>query len=95
MWKIFGCMLAKHANVCLLLAATLAGSQVGGPEARAQGAEPPNLIFILTDDLSDDLMKALLAGGLAPNIERYLAEEGIAFENAFVTNALCCPSRSS
>jgi N-acetylglucosamine-6-sulfatase len=30
-----------------------------------------------------------------PNVRRLLVREGIGFRNGFVTNALCCPSRSS
>lgn len=56
-------------------------------------AAPPNLIVVLTDDLSVDLLDALLASGYAPNIQRYLVDEGVEFSNSFVTNSLCCPSR--
>lgn len=54
--------------------------------------EKPNVVFILTDDLD----KQLLMGHLSdyPNL-RNLAGSGVTFENAFVTNALCCPSRST
>jgi len=54
----------------------------------------PNIIFIMSDDhaptavsaYSDNLIKT-------PNIDR-LAEEGMLFRNAFVTNAICGPSRA-
>ena len=62
-------------------------------KAQAQTAPAqPNIVFILTDDLD----KRLLASHLSdyPNI-RALAAHGVTFENAFVTNALCCPSRST
>lgn len=64
-----------------------------GTSAQARvAAERPNVVFILADDLD----KQLLASHLSdyPNI-RALAARGVTFKNAFVTNALCCPSRST
>jgi N-acetylglucosamine-6-sulfatase len=55
-------------------------------------AEKPNVVFILTDDLDKRLLTSHLSD--YPNI-RKLAANGVTFENAFVTNALCCPSRST
>ena len=61
--------------------------------AQAQVAgEGPNIVFILTDDLDKRLLKSHLSD--YPNI-RALTRNGATFENAFVTNALCCPSRST
>ncbi|MCL6519461.1 MAG: sulfatase [Armatimonadetes bacterium] len=53
----------------------------------------PNFVFILTDDQRYDAMSC--AGHpflFTPNIDR-LAKEGARFRNAFVTIALCSPSR--
>ena len=53
----------------------------------------PNVVLILTDDLAvEDLNPATLKH--MPNL-RALMEEGTTFENAFVTNSLCCPSRAT
>jgi hypothetical protein len=48
----------------------------------------PNIIFILTDDLSSDLLAYM------PNVQA-MQGEGISFENYFLTNSACCPSRAS
>ena len=60
-----------------------------------RGADRPNLVVILVDDLRWD---ALSATGhpfvRSPNIDR-LAQEGASFQNAFVTTPLCSPSRAS
>src|SRR5215207_6869781 len=48
----------------------------------------PNIVFVLTDDLSSDLLPYM------PNVRR-LAARGTSFSNYFVTNSLCCPSRAS
>jgi arylsulfatase A-like enzyme len=62
--------------------------------ARTPGRRP-NIIFVLTDDHRYDCLGA--AGHpflVTPNMDR-LANEGIMFENAFVTTSLCSPSRAS
>ena len=65
-----------------------------GASAQAQDTPPerPNVVFILADDLDKRLLTSHLSD--YPNIQA-LAANGVTFENAFVTNALCCPSRST
>lgn len=61
----------------------------------ARAATPPNIVFIIADDLRYD---GLACNGnphiRTPNIER-LASEGINFKNAYVTTPICSPSRAS
>ncbi len=78
----------------LILVAVLAFLVIGcGVSAQAQvAADRPNLVFVLADDLDKQLLTSHLSD--YPNI-RALAAEGTTFSNAFVTNALCCPSRST
>ena len=56
--------------------------------------ERPNIIFIMSDDHA---FQAISAYGSVinktPNIDR-LAQEGMIFQNAFVTNSICAPSRA-
>jgi arylsulfatase A-like enzyme len=55
----------------------------------AQTPSLPNIIVILTDDMRyDDLQYMTETNTL-------LANKGMLFENAFVSNALCCPSRAT
>ena len=58
--------------------------------------KPMNVIFILSDDHRYDFMG--FTGKVpwleTPNMDR-MAKEGAHFENAFVTTALCSPSRAS
>jgi N-acetylglucosamine-6-sulfatase len=76
-----------------LLASCLPSAQGKQPE---KGREPkrPNLVLILTDDLS---VQDLDSGNLEhmPNLKSELVEKGTSFENSFATNPLCCPSRAS
>ncbi|MBX2821108.1 MAG: sulfatase [Rhodothermaceae bacterium] len=59
--------------------------------------QQPNIIFIFTDDHAPHAVGAyggpLAALDPTPNMDR-LAEEGMLFRNAFVTNSICAPSRA-
>ena len=55
----------------------------------------PNILFIMSDDHAEQAISAY--GGTllqTPNIDR-IAKEGILFENSFVTNSICAPSRAT
>ena len=55
----------------------------------------PNVMVILSDDHRWDAMSSTGHPFIqTPNLDR-LADEGILFENAFVTTSLCSPSRAS
>ena len=64
--------------------------------ASAAPTKPRNVIFILTDDHRYDAMGFLKSQAFleTPQLDR-LAREGAHFKNAFVTTALCSPSRAS
>lgn len=63
---------------------------------RRTGAPPRNIIFILSDDHRYDAMGFLKGQEWleTPQMDR-MAREGVYFKNAFVTTALCSPSRAS
>lgn len=65
------------------------------PNKRNQN-KPYNVIFILSDDHRYDFMGFMntVKGLKTPNMDR-LAAEGVHLQNAFVTTALCSPSRAS
>ena len=64
--------------------------------APATATKPRNVIFILTDDHRYDAMGFLKPQPFleTPQLDR-MAREGVHFKNAFVTTALCSPSRAS
>ena len=68
--------------------AALAPSQ-DESEAEPSGEPRPNIVLILTDDQRADSLWAM------PNVRRRLAKKGTNFEKGFVSNSLCCPSRTS
>jgi arylsulfatase A-like enzyme len=55
----------------------------------------PNLVVIMADDLSVDVLGAVLDAGLMPNLKSRLMDDGVTFDNAFVTDPICCPSRAT
>lgn len=64
--------------------------------SKIPGSKPMNVVFILSDDHRYDALGFLKSQSFirTPNMDR-LAKEGAYFPNAFVTTALCSPSRAS
>ena len=65
---------------------------LAGPAA---AADRPNIIFIMSDDHAAHAISAYGSRvNTTPNIDR-LAREGMRFDNVFVTNSICTPSRAA
>ncbi|WP_232323712.1 sulfatase family protein [Catenuloplanes japonicus] len=80
---------AVALSLCLAASQPAAGPSSLPAAARwVAPATRPNIVFILADDLSVDLLQFM------PNVRR-LAADGTSFANYVVTDTLCCPSRSS
>ena len=75
-----------------LLGCTPAGGSAvphdAAPSQAASTGKKPNIVFVLTDDLSMNLLKYL------PAVQK-MSKDGTTFSNYYVTDSLCCPSRSS
>ena len=71
-----------------LLLGTTAGACTGPGSGPAGGPGRTNVVVVLTDDLSANLVQYM------PNV-RALAADGTTFTQYTVTDSLCCPSRSS
>ena len=84
MKKIFLPLVAMALTV--LLSLSVSGSI---PEDAQALTAKPNIVFILTDDLRKDDLKYM------PKTRSVLRAKGMSFSNAFVSNALCCPSRAT
>jgi arylsulfatase A-like enzyme len=60
----------------------------------AEGPARPNLLFIFTDDQPQSCLGCLGNEHIqTPNLD-CLARDGVLFENAFVTTAICCSNRA-
>ncbi len=94
----------RAAAIALLASFAWLSMRVAHPDAqeglqlgRAAGAQQPkNVIFVLVDDLRYDALGFLQGQQWleTPNIDA-LAKRGVHMRNAFVTTALCSPSRAS
>lgn len=73
-----------------MLAGWVPGRAAGGPTGPrgTPVAEHPNIVFILADDLSTNLLPYM------PHVLA-LQRRGMTFSNYTVTDSLCCPSRAS
>lgn len=61
----------------------------------SQAAERPNILFIMTDDHAAHAISAYGSKiNKTPNIDR-IAKEGMRFNNCFVVNSICTPSRAA
>jgi N-acetylglucosamine-6-sulfatase len=69
----------------LLLTLTLACACADKPEQDGR----PNVVVVMTDDQTLESMRVMSA------VRSTIAAEGTTFERAFVSNALCCPSRTT
>jgi len=85
------------AVIALIYGFTCASRQAT-PTEGINKKQRPNVIYIMADDMATQAISAY--GGIykdiapTPNIDR-LAAEGMLFENALCTNAICGPSRSA
>jgi hypothetical protein len=72
--------------------ASAAGGGETAPSAPPPATQPregaPNIVVVLTDDLSLNLVQYM------PHVLA-MQKDGVTFANYFVTDSLCCPSRSS
>ena len=90
----------ERRGAALTVAFVIALASVGGALAVASGAKPkaaraaatrpPNVVFILTDDLAWNLVTPRYMPHLVA-----LQRQGETFSRYIVTDSLCCPSRSS
>ena len=85
------------ASVTALFAATMVSCTPQTPDGRdttVTSAKPPNILFVFTDDHASHAISAYGSViNTTPNLDR-LANEGMLFRNAFVTNSICAPSRA-
>jgi N-acetylglucosamine-6-sulfatase len=81
-WIVLAALAAGLAAV-----AALSGSAAG--QSKSASAVRPNVVVLETDDQTVESMRMM------PNVKTLLADQGVTFDNSFVSYSLCCPSRST
>ena len=74
-------------------------AQNSPPEPQGPSDQPPNVVFIMSDDHAWQAVSAYgrpdgTRVNATPQIDR-LAREGVRFDRFFVENAICGPSRAA
>ncbi len=90
----FPASLLLRTAALLVLLVLFASCKNAASDATTASTRPPNIIFIMSDDHAYQAISAYDDRLIeTPNIDR-LAEEGMLFTNACVTNSICAPSRA-
>jgi len=76
-------------GTAILLATVVVLVTVFGSMRSAIAAERPNIVFVLTDDLDNKSMQYL------DGLRDVMAQNGTTFNRAYVSDAVCCPSRAT
>ena len=83
--------LARSSRAVAVLVAVVAASGAiiapPGVGAATTARRRPNVLFVLTDDLDRSELRFM------PHTRRLIGDAGATFDNYFVSNSLCCPSR--
>ena len=87
------CRLWHLPVIVLFVVFLVLGLPGEGPPANdaavAAQDDPPNIVFIMTDDMAKTDLKHM------PKTKKLLVDQGTTFDNAFVTYSLCCPARAT
>jgi N-acetylglucosamine-6-sulfatase len=78
--------------VAALAAGIAAAAALNGSVGQAKSGDVaihPNVVVLMTDDQTVESMRVM------PNVRTLLADQGVTFDNNFVSYSLCCPSRST
>src|SRR5262245_37987169 len=88
-------------TVCAFLVATAVVAGVAPAADPVTRADPsrPNVLLILSDDQGLGTMSVRMADGsrvqVMPHTSAGIVRRGVTFSRAYVSNPLCCPSRTS
>ena len=85
------------ALLILFAGLSITASQTDTGSAQTVAPPPPNLLFIVTDDMNaSDLDKVAIDGRRVMfHTQNLIENQGVKFTNGFVTRSLCCPSRAT
>ncbi len=76
------------------VAISLVAIPATGADKSTDSARHPNIVYIMTDDHTAQMMSAYDTRNIStPNLDR-IAADGVRFTNSFVANSLSGPSRA-
>jgi N-acetylglucosamine-6-sulfatase len=78
-----------HTRAVLVVAVLASLLLSGGCLLQEPSTDKPNIVLILTDDQDTRSLDYM------PRVKAQLIDRGTTFDNGFVTDPLCCPSRAS
>lgn len=82
-----------HKVLALTMSGSLAVAIMVAPphlvDGHLDGPTRPNIVLILSDDQRFDLLAQM------PNVKSRIMDHGVTFSNSYVTDPLCCPSRTT
>jgi len=79
--------------LCCISGTKLAAQQANSKSKKAQSAKRPNILWLVTEDISPYLASYGDSTAKTPNLDR-LAREGVRFTNVYDVSGVCAPSRS-
>lgn len=82
---------AASALAALALAGRPGPAATTRPSSAAAADSRPNIVLVMADDL-DQLLGTM---DHTPNIARLVRDQGISLDRYYITDSLCCPSRTS
>ena len=85
---VLSTVVATVAALAIWVPGSATATTKAGVTTPAATPAPPNIVFVLTDDLAWNLVQYM------PQVLQ-LENDGMTFTNYTVTDSLCCPSRSS
>jgi hypothetical protein len=88
-WEVFLVLASVDLGVLFLSIAYTLGALGGAPMFGQASRAEPNFVFILADDMRYDELKYM------PKTRSLLGAEGMSFNEAFVSDTLCCSSRAT
>lgn len=85
----------QQARLATISLSILMASFSFAPALRAGGTAPLHIVVFEPDDLDTTTLWAAVNAGLMPNLQRYIINTGINFNQYFVSDSRGCPTRES
>ncbi|QHI39265.1 Arylsulfatase [Kordia antarctica] len=84
----------NYISLSIFLFTLISCGQKKAEIAEVKEKKQPNIIWLMAEDMSTDLACYGLPNVKTPYLDK-MAKDGVRFDNAFVTNPICSPSRSA